>query len=240
MILKAGSTFRVFEKLPHVVGLVSNLDKSTAIRALEAIKAEIIHREIFLKKHNSVDINDYHKNLADSKEIPIGWEPLPHLFIVVDEFAQMAQEMPEFLPEIVATGQLGRSLGIHLILATQRPAGVINDEMRANLNFRICLRVQSIDDSRDILLRPDAAFLPHNLPGRAYFQLGDGGNPRQFQVARSAVEETVVSDGMDYLNRLEYEQKVEIISPESKNYARPTISSSLVTDVSPIIFRKLS
>lgn len=182
---KGESTFGVFKNLPHTVGLVSNLEKTSALRALEAIKAENYRRQRFLREKDVEDITEYHEKLYRLGHLNAAWEPLPHLFIIVDEFAQMAVDMPSFLPELVATVRVGRSLGLHLILATQRPAGVVNDEMRANLNFRISLRVQSIDDSRDMLRRPDAAFLPPNLPGRAYFQLGDGGTPRQFQVARA-------------------------------------------------------
>jgi len=187
---KGDSTFGVFRHLPHTVGTISNLDKSAALRALEAIKAENLRRQKFLLEHGKEDITEYHLEISRKGYIPKGWEPLPHLFIIVDEFAQLARDLPNFLPELVETVRVGRSLGLHLILATQRPAGVVSDDMRANLNFRICLRVQTIDDSRDMLRRPDAALLPPDLPGRAYFQLGDAGNARQFQVARSGIEYT--------------------------------------------------
>lgn len=224
---KGASTFGVFEKMPHVVGLVSNLDKLSANRALEAINTESIRRQTFLRDIKKEDISEYYQMLADP-ESSRNLEPLPHLFIIVDEFAQMAQEMPGFLSRLVDTARLGRSLGVHLILATQRPAGVVNDQMRANLNFRICLRVQSIDDSRDMLRRPDAAFLPHNLPGRAYFQVGDGGMLRQFQVARAGVEYEPEKDENkknNYLYKVNYEQAslVEDLQ-EEKNRKRNKIS----------------
>lgn len=211
---KGASTFGVFENLPHTVGLVSNLDKLSALRALEAIKAENRRRQFFLREHGVEDISEYHEKLYRLGALSKDWQPLPHLFIIVDEFAQMAQDMPTFLPELVATVRVGRSLGLHLILATQRPAGVVNDEMRANLNFRISLRVQTIDDSRDMLRRPDAAFLPPNLPGRAYFQLGDGGTPRQFQVARAGVpyedlsEQAAIDANQIFI--LEYEKQAPV------------------------------
>lgn len=217
---KGASTFGVFEDLPHTVGLVSNLDKLSALRALEAIKAENTRRQIFLRENGVEDISEYHEKLYRLGMLTRDWEPLPHLFIIVDEFAQMAQDMPTFLPELVATVRVGRSLGLHLILATQRPAGVVNDEMRANLNFRISLRVQTIDDSRDMLRRPDAAFLPSNLPGRAYFQLGDGGVPRQFQVARAGVpyedlsEQAVIDANQVFI--IEYEKKTPVIDDKSR------------------------
>jgi len=206
---KGASTFGIFEKMPHVVGLVSNLDKLSANRALEALNTENLRRQRFLLRYKTEDIVEYHKYLiAHNKILDPDIEPLPHLFVIVDEFAQMAQEVPEFLDRLNEIARVGRSLGIHLVLATQRPAGVVKDEMRANLNFRICLRVQTIDDSRDMLRRSDAAYLPHDLPGRAYFQLGDGGTPRQFQVARAGTEYNLsnIEDKRYDLYVVKYEQ----------------------------------
>lgn len=210
---KGASTFGVFEKLPHTVGLISNLDKSSAGRALEALNTENLRRQKVLRDLELKEITDYHKRLmAGNKILDPTVDPLPHLFVIVDEFAQMASEMPEFLDRLNEIARVGRSLGIHLVLATQRPANVVKDEMRANLNFRICLRVQTIDDSRDMLRRPDAAYLPHDLPGRAYFQLGDAGALSQFQVAYVGAEYkplSVETQKFD-LYRVEYEEQTLI------------------------------
>lgn len=224
---KGASTFGVFEHLPHVVGLVSNLDKLSANRALEAMNTEMLRRQRFLHRLKMVDITEYYQRMSDETTVSEQWDPLPHLFIIVDEFAQMAQEMPGFLTRLVDTARLGRSLGIHLILATQRPAGVVTDQMRANLNFRISLRVQSIDDSRDMLKRPDAAYLPHDLPGRAYFQVGDGGILRQFQVARAGADYVPESDEdrkNDYVYKIDYEQASLIEEVQKKKGKRKKIS----------------
>jgi len=226
---KGASTFGVFEKLPHTVGLISNLDKLSASRALEALNTENLRRQNILRDLKLKEITDYHKRLLARKEIlDPGVEPLPHLFVIVDEFAQMASDMPEFLDRLNEIARVGRSLGIHLVLATQRPANVVKDEMRANLNFRICLRVQTIDDSRDMLRRSDAAFLPPDLPGRAYFQLGDAGTLRQFQVARVGVEHKVVSpENQKYdLYRVEYEEDILI---EDGHQIEKQISEDVVT-----------
>jgi len=210
---KGGSAFGIFKDLPHTVGIVSNLDKTTASRALEAIKAELYRRQEFLSNLNNQykDIGDYHRELVRLGAIPDNWDPLPHLFIIVDEFAQLAKEMPSFLPELIATLRLGRSLGMHLILATQRPAGAINDEMRSNLNFRISLRVQTIEDSRDVLNKPDAALLPKDLPGRAYFQVGDAGVARQFQASYIGGEYSEVSSNDPVIfYQIQYEKLLNI------------------------------
>jgi S-DNA-T family DNA segregation ATPase FtsK/SpoIIIE len=182
---KGGATFNVFANLPHTVGTVTNLDSIRVSRALEALKAETSFRQQFLDSMNVRDINQYHRFFVSNParlEDPT-FRPLPHLFIIVDEFAQLAKEMPDFMRELVRTVQVGRSLGLHLLLGTQSPMDVITDEMNANLQFRICLRVQNIEASRAMLRRPDAAFLPPGWPGRGYFQVGAQGMFKQFQTA---------------------------------------------------------
>lgn len=182
---KGGATFNVFSGLPHTVGTVTNLDSIRVSRALEALKAETSYRQQFLDSMNVRDINQYHRFFASSpsRVADKHYKPLPHLFIIVDEFAQLAKEMPDFMRELVRTVQVGRSLGLHLILGTQSPMDVITDEMNANLQFRICLRVQNVEASRAMLRRPDAAFLPAGWPGRGYFQVGTQGMFKQFQTA---------------------------------------------------------
>ncbi len=182
---KGGSAFNIFAKLPHTVGMITNLDGALVERALEALKAETRSRQQFLKKMNVRDITQYHRFHSRSMsqiEDP-AYHPLPHLFVIVDEFAQLAREMPDFMRELVRTAQVGRSLGLHLILGTQSPMDVITDEMNANLQFRICLRVQNIESSRAMIRRPDAAYLPIGWPGRGYFQVGERGLFKQFQSA---------------------------------------------------------
>lgn len=182
---KGGSSFNVFADLPHTVGMVTNLDGVLVERALEALKSEIDYRQQFLKKTNMRDIIQYHRFYArNEKDIQHpNYQAMPHLFVIVDEFAQLAKEMPDFLHELVRIAQVGRSLGLHLILGTQSPMDVITDEMNANLQFRICLRVQNAESSRAMLRRPDAAYLPAGWSGRGYFQVGERGVYKQFQTA---------------------------------------------------------
>lgn len=97
-------------------------------------------------------------------------EPMPHLFIISDEFAELKQQRPEFMDQLISMARIGRSLGIHLILATQKPAGVVNDQIRSNTKFRVCLKVQDKNDSMDMLKRPEAAELKET--GRFYLQVG--------------------------------------------------------------------
>ncbi len=182
---KGGSAFNIFADLPHTVGMITNLDGTLVERALEALKAETRSRQQFLKKMNVRDITQYHRfNSRSMSQIEdTAYTPMPHLFVIVDEFAQLAREMPDFMRELVRTAQVGRSLGLHLILGTQSPMDVITDEMNANLQFRICLRVQNIESSRAMIRRPDAAYLPIGWPGRGYFQVGERGLFKQFQSA---------------------------------------------------------
>ncbi|HVU11586.1 MAG TPA: FtsK/SpoIIIE domain-containing protein, partial [Phototrophicaceae bacterium] len=189
---KGGSTFNVFANLPHTVGMVTNLDGTLVARTLAALKAETDWRQAFLKSMRVRDITQYHRIYSQDINTQhfgsVNYKPLPHLFIIVDEFAQLAKEMPDFLRELVRTAQVGRSLGLHLILGTQSPMDVITEEMNANLQFRICLRVQNIEASRAMLRRPDAAYLPASYPGRGYFQVGEQGMFKQFQTAYVGAE----------------------------------------------------
>ena len=98
-------------------------------------------------------------------------EPIPHLFIISDEFAELKKEQPDFMKELVSVSRIGRSLGVHLILATQKPAGVVDEQIISNSKFKLCLKVQNESDSKEILKTGDAAGL--TLPGRAYLQVGN-------------------------------------------------------------------
>ncbi len=98
--------------------------------------------------------------------------PLPRLLVVIDEFATLASELPDFVPSLVGIAQRGRSLGVHMLLATQRPSGAVNENIRANTNLRVCLRVQTPQDSSDVIDSPAAAKIPRNQPGRAQVRLG--------------------------------------------------------------------
>ncbi|HCS40070.1 MAG TPA: hypothetical protein DIW44_10870 [Anaerolineaceae bacterium] len=166
---KGGSAFDPFKKLPHSVDIVSNLDQSATARVFTSIIAELDRRQRLNTYTNSKDIVHYRrKGLNLEPERP----PYPHLFIIIDEFAEMISGNAEYKAQLESITRLGRALGVTLILAAQRPVGV-TDQMRANIKFRICLRVETPDDSREVLRRSDAAFLPPGIPGRGYLQIGN-------------------------------------------------------------------
>ena len=167
---KGGAAFKPFEKIPHTVGMVTDLSGRLTERALTALKSELRRREHVLSHANAKKIAEYQTMRAQNPEANM--EPLPNLFIIIDEFAELAKEHPTFMDGLVSVVQKGRSLGVHLILATQKPTGSVNPNIWSNLKFRICLRVASLQDSRDMLGRSEAALLPSTIPGRAYFQIG--------------------------------------------------------------------
>lgn len=177
---KGGSTAEAFRNLPHTVSVITNLQGRLVDRSLGMLKAEAAKRQALLKKADAKDIATYHARQA-LEDFP----SLPRLVVVIDEFAEMAKAMPSFMDEINSIAAIGRSLGMHLILATQKPAGVVSDKVLANLKFRVCLRVADPIESRDMLGIPDAAYLPSSVPGRAYIRAGSERPPELFQAANS-------------------------------------------------------
>ena len=158
--------------LPHLVGTITNLDKSEIRRSLASLEAESKRRQQMFnearEKLNDSSMNIYkyqqyyRKGMLD--------EPLSHLLIISDEFAELKAQEPEFLEQLVSIARIGRSLGIHLILATQKPAGVVDEQMWSNSRFKICLRVQDRADSKDMIKCDDAAYLKQT--GAFYLQVG--------------------------------------------------------------------
>ncbi|PKO13955.1 MAG: hypothetical protein CVU39_16370 [Chloroflexi bacterium HGW-Chloroflexi-10] len=166
---KGGAAFEPFKRLPHKVDIVTNLDQSATARVFASIIAELDRRQKLNTYTNSKDIVHYRKK---GLNLEPGRPPYPHLFIIIDEFAEMISGNSEYKAQLESITRLGRALGVTLILAAQRPVGV-TDQMRANIKFRICLRVETPDDSRELLRRADAAFLPPGIPGRGYLQVGN-------------------------------------------------------------------
>ncbi|MCR8671467.1 FtsK/SpoIIIE domain-containing protein [Agrococcus sp. HG114] len=163
---KGGSAFADCVDLPHCVGLVTDLSPHLVRRALTSLRAELHHREHLLNRKKAKDLLELEKR--QDPETP------PALVLVIDEFAALAGEVPEFVDGVVDIAQRGRSLGIHLIMATQRPAGVIKDNLRANTNLRVALRMADESDSKDVVDDPVAASFPPSIPGRGIAKTGPG------------------------------------------------------------------
>ena len=176
---KGGAAFKDCVRLPHTVGMVTDLDAHLVERALESLSAELTRREHILARAGAKDIEDYTGAVGRGADL----DAMPRLVIVIDEFASMARDLPDFITGLVSIAQRGRSLGIHLILATQRPAGVVSADIRANTNLRIALRVTDPLESSDVIDAPDAARIAQNTPGRAYVRLGHS-SLVPFQAAR--------------------------------------------------------
>lgn len=169
---KGGGMAKSFENLPHTAGIITNLDGGAIKRSLVSIESELKRRQtIFAEASKKVGVSniDIYKYQKLYREGTVS-EPLQHLFIISDEFAELKTQQPEFMTQLVSAARIGRSLGVHLILATQKPSGVVDDQIWSNSKFRVCLKVQGRADSMDMLKRPDAAELTDT--GRFYLQVG--------------------------------------------------------------------
>ncbi len=160
-------------KLPHLAGTITNLDKSEIARAVSSLESELKRRQAMFNeareklKEGSMNIykyqNFYRKKMLD--------KPLSHLLIICDEFAELKQQQPEFMDSLISISRIGRSLGVHLILATQKPSGVVNDQIWSNSKFKVCLKVQDRGESNEVLKKPDAAYL--RQVGSFYLEVGN-------------------------------------------------------------------
>lgn len=163
---KGGAAFAECTELPHTVGLVTDLSPHLVRRALTSLRAELRYREELLAEHGAKDLITMERRSDPAAP--------PTLLIVIDEFAALANEIPEFVDGVIDVAQRGRSLGLHLIMATQRPAGVIKDNLRANTNLRVALRMADEADSSDVIGVKDAAFFGAETPGRGAIKVGPG------------------------------------------------------------------
>ena len=176
---KGGGMVNQFASLPHLMGAITNIDGREIQRSLQSIKAELQKRQRLFAQYNVNNINAYirlYKNGAAQM-------PLPHLILIVDEFAELKAEQPEFMKELISASRIGRSLGVHLILATQKPSGQVSEQIWSNSRFKLCLKVQTKEDSNEVLKTPLAAEIKE--AGRAYFQVGNNEIFELFQSAYS-------------------------------------------------------
>ena len=169
---KGGGMAKAFEKLPHTAGIITNLDGGSIKRSLISIQSELRRRQAIFAEASktsgisNIDIYKYQKMYRDG----VVDEPLQHLFIISDEFAELKTQQKDFMTQLVSAARIGRSLGVHLILATQKPSGVVDDQIWSNSKFKACLKVQDKSDSMEMLKRPEAAELKDT--GRFYLQVG--------------------------------------------------------------------
>ncbi len=169
---KGGGMADVFKKLPHLAGSITNLDGNELQRSFIAIESELEKRQALFKeisekkKISNIDIYKYQKLRKDDKSL----KPLPHLIIISDEFAELKQQHADFMEQLIRIARIGRSLGVHLILATQKPDGVVDDQIKSNIKFKVCLKVQDKADSQSVIGRPDATMITN--AGRFYLQVG--------------------------------------------------------------------
>ncbi|TYR79171.1 type VII secretion protein EssC [Priestia megaterium] len=178
---KGGGMAQPFKNMPHLLGTITNIEgsKNFSARALASIKSELKRRQRLFDQYEVNHINDYTDLYKQHKAS----EPLPHLFLISDEFAELKSEEPEFIRELVSAARIGRSLGVHLILATQKPGGVIDEQIWSNARFKVALKVQDATDSKEILKNADAASI--TVTGRGYLQVGNNEVYELFQSAWS-------------------------------------------------------
>ncbi|MFF0727938.1 FtsK/SpoIIIE domain-containing protein [Streptomyces sp. NPDC004134] len=167
---KGGSAFADCARLPHTVDVIVDFDAYLVERTLTGLAAELRRREELLLRTGVRDIGQY-ADLFRAGDVRAA-EPLPRMVLVVDEFASLTREFPDFISGLVEIARRGRSLGVHLVLATQRPAGVVTPDIRANTNLRIALRLVDQGESTDVIDQPDAAWLGKSEPGAAYVRTG--------------------------------------------------------------------
>ena len=213
---KGGGMVDRLENLPHLIGAITNLDGREIDRSLKSIQAELNKRMRVFRESGCDNINSYIK-LFKAGEVKL---PLPHLIIVVDEFSELKQDQPEFMNELVSAARIGRSLGVHLILATQKPAGQVSDQIWSNSRFHLCLKVQTPEDSNEMLKSPLAAEIRET--GRGYLQVGNNEIFELFQSAYSggpAVASDVGNQKEFSISKVSTNGKREVVFTQKKQKA---------------------
>ncbi|NDZ64141.1 type VII secretion protein EccCa [Streptomyces cyaneofuscatus] len=167
---KGGATFAPFAELPHVAGVITNLENQAGLveRVHSSLAGEVKRRQQALKDAGNVaDIGDYAALRAEKRP---DLDPLPHLFVVIDEFGELLTAKPDFIDLFLSIGRIGRSIGVHLLLSSQRIEGGKLKGLDTYLSYRLGLRTFSADESRTVLDTTDAFHLPP-LPGFGYLKV---------------------------------------------------------------------
>ncbi|MBO7451117.1 MAG: type VII secretion protein EssC, partial [Clostridiales bacterium] len=227
---KGGGMANQFATLPHLIGAITNIDDREIKRSLLSIKAELKKRQRLFAEAEVNHIDAYIKKYKNH-EVQI---PLPHLIVIVDEFAELKADQPEFMKELISAARIGRSLGVHLILATQKPSGVVDEQIWSNSKFKLCLKVQNKNDSNEVLKSPLAAEIRE--PGRAYFQVGNNEVFELFQSAYSGAPSTVSEDDVKPYKvfALNLSGKHSILYEQKKNSNAQSVLTQLESIVEAI------
>lgn len=230
---KGGATLAPLAPMPHVQLFVSDLDAAAGERLLELLGHELRRRETFLARHAATDHRDYLR--SRSPEDP----PLPRLVVVIDEFRVFASELPDALERVIHIATVGRSLGIHLVLSTQRPAGTVSAPLRANIGSVIALRTIGESESNDLIGSPLAAGLDPGLPGIAYFRHG-GAAPVKFRArvnARPSIPALLRARGGTLAQVLFTELLTDEGGAAGRDPAEPGSDAELASQVQRVIGR---
>lgn len=228
---KGGGMANLFDGLPHLAGQISNLSGNQVKRAMISIQSENRRRQRIFTENGVNNINNYTK-LFKSGEATV---PVPHLFIIIDEFAELKREEPEFMQELISVAQVGRSLGVHLILATQKPSGTVDDNIWSNSRFRLCLRVQDKQDSNDMLHKPDAAYITQ--AGRCYLQVGNDELYELFQSGYSGAvyDANAYSGSAEVAKLLSLSGKVEMTGNSIKQRQKKNAETAWVETLTEVL-----
>lgn len=226
---KGGAAFRGLEKLPHVVGLITDIENNVdyASRVIQSLSGEIKTRKQVLNKALE-KVSLFRAHVDDYRTIPVR-RPLPHLVIIFDEFAEFKEQYPSESHQLVSIARVGRSLGIHLILCAQSPSAVVEDQIRQNSKFRICLPVSSAEDSRGFIGIPDACDLPI---GQAYFLVK---KPQKFRVAYTGDYQLESFLPENAIVRTNPDGKREVIFPEKYRQKLPKAKTEAMLLIEKII-----
>ncbi|GAB2025400.1 type VII secretion protein EssC [Lactovum odontotermitis] len=238
---KGGGIANTLEKLPHFMGAITNLDGAGTERALASIKAELEKRQREFAAFGVNNINAYmslYKRRHENKpDVNYPEQPIPHLILVSDEFAELKANVPEFLDELTSVARIGRSLGVHLILATQKPSGVVNDQIEANSRSKIALKMASEQDSNELLKTHDAAHITQ--PGRGYLKVGENEVYELFQSGYAGVPynpNAVVSEKVDErIYRITDLGQAEVVYDPGEEVVQGQDASELPTQLEAVI-----
>lgn len=225
---KGGGMANLLEPLPHVVGKITNIG-SNIKRSLVSLTSEMHRREGIFAEYGVNHINKYQKLFKTGQ----AKEPMPHLVIVSDEFAELKKEEPDFMEGLKTAARVGRTLGIHLILATQKPSGVVDDQIWANSHFKLCLKVQDAGDSREMIKKPDAAMITQ--AGRCYVQVGMDEIFELFQSywsgAKYYTEKSNFDDMGNQISIVEYNgNRIKSIAKKDKSQKAATDEITAIVD----------